>query len=135
MESNGVYWISTIDFGGQKLLKIMTRALQNRAGRPLTLPRTLRRRTKSTQEAPKRPQKAPKSPKSATRAPQERPKSVPRRPKSAPETPQTVPNLSQMEPKTLPNQIFWSIFWLLFSQANFASIVHRFLKIFKCANP
>ena len=100
MESNGVYWISTIDFGGQKLLKIMIRFLQNRAGRPLTLPRTLRRRTKSTQEAPKRPQKAPKSPKSATRAAQERPKSAPRRPKSAPDRPKPFPNRAQDTPKS-----------------------------------
>ena len=44
----------------------------------------------------------------------ERPTSSQNAPKSAPKTLQSAPNPSQMEPKTLPNQIFEQFFALVF---------------------
>ena len=60
----------------------------------------------------------------------ERPTSSQHAPKSAPKTLQSVPNPSQMEPKTLPNQIFEQFLRLFFSGRKFASFFCSFVAEF-----
>ena len=62
----------------------------------------------------------------------ERPTSSQNAPKSAPKTLQSVPNPSQMEPKTLPNQIFEQFWRLFFSGRKFASFFCSFVAEFVC---
>ena len=56
----------------------------------------------------------------------ERPTSSQNAPKSGPKTLQSVPSPSQMEPKTLPNQIFEQFLRLFFSGRKFASFFLQF---------
>ena len=56
----------------------------------------------------------------------ERPTSSQNAPKSGRKTLQSVPNRSQMEPKTLPNQIFEQFLRLFFSGRKFASFFLQF---------
>ena len=62
----------------------------------------------------------------------ERPTSSQNAPKSGPKTLQSVPNPSQMEPKTLPNQIFEQFLRLFFSGRKFASFFCSFVAEFVC---
>ena len=62
----------------------------------------------------------------------ERPTSSHNAPKSGPKTLQSVPNPSQMEPKTLPNQIFEQFLRLFFSGRKFASFFCSFVAEFVC---
>ena len=62
----------------------------------------------------------------------ERPTSSQNAPKSAPKTLQSVPNPSQMEPKTLPNQIFEQFLRLFFSGCKFASFICSFVAEMVC---
>ena len=62
----------------------------------------------------------------------ERPTSSQNAPKSGPKTLQSVPNPSQMEPKTLPNQIFEQFLRLFFSGRKLASFVCSFVANFVC---
>ena len=62
----------------------------------------------------------------------ERPTSSQNAPKSGPKTLQSVPNPSQMEPKTLPNQIFEQFLSLFFSGRKFASFFFSFVAEFVC---
>ena len=62
----------------------------------------------------------------------ERPTSSQNAPKSGPKTLQSVPNPSQMEPKTLPNQIFDQFLRLFFSGRKFASFSCSFVAEFVC---
>ena len=62
----------------------------------------------------------------------ERPTSSQNAPKSGPKTLQSVPNPSQMEPKTLPNQIFEQFWRLFFSGRKFASFFCSFVAEFVC---
>ena len=63
---------------------------------------------------------------------QEAPKRGPRPPRGAQESPQSVPNPFQMEPKTLPNQIFEQFWRLFFSGRKFASFFCSFVAEFVC---
>ena len=62
----------------------------------------------------------------------ERPTSSQNAPKSAPKTLQRVPNSSQMEPKTLPNQIFEQFLRLFFLVANLHRFFCSFVAEFVC---
>ena len=62
----------------------------------------------------------------------ERPTSSQNAPKSGRKTLQSVPNRSQMEPKTLPNQIFEQFLRLFFSGRKFASFFCSFVAEFVC---
>ena len=62
----------------------------------------------------------------------ERPTSSQNAPKSGRKTLQSVPNPSQMEPKTLPNQIFEQFLRLFFSGRKFASFFCSFVAEFVC---
>ena len=62
----------------------------------------------------------------------ERPTNSQNTPKSGPKTLQSVPNPSQMEPKTLPNQIFEQFLRLFFSGRKFASFFCSFVAEFVC---
>ena len=62
----------------------------------------------------------------------ERPTSSQNAPKSGCKTLQSVPNPSQMEPKTLPNQIFEQFLRLFFSGRKFASFFCSFVAEFVC---
>ena len=62
----------------------------------------------------------------------ERPTSSQNAPKSGPKTLQSFPSPSQMEPKTLPNQIFEQFLRLFFSGRKFASFFCSFVAEFVC---
>ena len=62
----------------------------------------------------------------------ERPTSSQNAPKSGRKTLQSVPNPFQMEPETLPNQIFEQFWRLFFSGRKFASFVCSFVAEFVC---